>query len=93
MPHHLTAIFTEIPQGFLTAGGIYGNDPLTLVNVTLTNNTISNNNTNDGPGGGLRIVGSGEVTLTNNTISFNHAYGSGGAILSAMICKLPCGKC
>jgi len=67
-----------------TYGGVY----ITTGTVTLSNNTISNNNSNYSSGGGV-YIGGGTVTLSNNIISNNTAsYYGGGVCINGGIVTL-----
>lgn len=73
----LTLNETTISGGLAgSGGGIYNYYGI----LTITNSTISGNNTNSGSGGG--ILNSGPLTITNSTISGNVANSNGGGILN-----------
>lgn len=61
-------------------GGIYSVGGLTIVNSTVSNNTL---NSNTGNGGGIHNFGSSTFVMTNSTVSGNITGGGVGGILTS----------
>ncbi|MBI1881214.1 MAG: right-handed parallel beta-helix repeat-containing protein [Chloroflexi bacterium] len=59
-------------------GVVFGGGILNGANLTLINNTVSNNVADSG--GGIAILGGGILTMTNSTVSTNTSNGNGGGI-------------
>jgi hypothetical protein len=71
-----------IANGNAYNGGEDGGGILNSANLTLTDSTVTNNQTNDGPGGGISADSGATTTLDHDSVTGNTGASDGGGIIA-----------